>query len=146
MDIKKIWIYDLECYAQLFSATFIDKDSDECRVFYIYKDVDQRKDLFKFLNNEVKGLVGFNVLGYDSQLLEFLFRNPTATTYELRNYSDLIVNSENRKPDVPEWQLKIPHLDLYKIHHFDNKNRRTSLKWCEFMMDLENVEIGRAHV
>lgn len=137
---KKIYIYDLECYHQLFSATFIDRDSDECRVFYIYKDVDQRNELISFLRTEVAALVGFNCLSYDSQLLEFLFRNPGATTFELRNYSDLIVNTEDRRVDVPEWRLSIPHLDLYKIHHFDNKNRRTGLKWCEFMMDLENIE------
>lgn len=137
---KRVWIYDLECYAQLFSATFIDRDSDETRVFWIYKNDDHRKELMDFLRNEVAGLVGYNCINYDSQLLEFLQRNPKATTYELRNYSDLIVNSENRKLDVPEWRLSIPHLDLYKIHHFDNKNRRTGLKWCEFMMDLENIE------
>lgn len=137
---KRIWIYDLECYAQLFSATFIDKNSDETKVFYIYKDIDQRKELFDFLNNEVSKLVGYNVLNYDSQLIEFLYRYPNATTKELRNYSDTIVNGENRQPDIPEYKLRIPHLDLYKIHHFDNKNRRTGLKWIEFMLDLENIE------
>lgn len=136
----KDWIFDLECYSQLFSATFIDKDSDETVVFYIYKDVDQRKQLFDFLDNRVSGLIGYNNLNYDSQLIEFLYRNPTATTQELRNYSDIIVNSENRKLDVPEYRLKIPHLDLYRVHHFDNKNRRTGLKWIEFMLDMENIE------
>jgi len=137
---KKIYVYDLECYPQLFSATFLHKDSDETRVFYIFKEEDQRKDLFNFLNNEVEGLISFNGLNYDSQLIEFLYRNPNATTYELRNYSNQIVNSENRRNDVPEYKLRIPHLDLYKIHHFDNKNRRTGLKWIEFMLDLENIE------
>lgn len=138
--MKRIWIYDLEVYHQLFSATFIDKDSDESRVFFVHKDIDQRIELFEFLNNEVSGLIGYNCINYDSQIIEFLYRNPKATTIELRNYSDVIVNSENRRLDVPEYRLRIPHLDLYKVHHFDNKNRRVGLKWCEFMMDMDNIE------
>jgi hypothetical protein len=31
-------------------------------------------------------------------------------------------------------------MDLFKIHHYDNKNRRVSLKRLEFEMDLENIE------
>lgn len=138
--MKRIWIYDLEVYHQLFSATFIDKDSDESRVFFVHKDIDQRAELFEFLNNEVSGLIGYNCINYDSQIIEFLYRNSKATTAELRNYSDVIVNSENRRLDVPEYRLRIPHLDLYKVHHFDNKNRRVGLKWCEFMMDMDNIE------
>lgn len=139
--MKKIYVYDLECYYNIFTATFIDKDSDETRVFVIYKDRDDRHALFKFLDNEVQGLIGYNCLRYDSQLLEFLYRNKTATTQELRNYSNIIVNSESdNNSDVPEWRLKIPHLDLFKIHHFDNKNRRVALKWCEFGLDMPNIE------
>lgn len=138
--MKKIYVYDIECFYNIFTATFIDKDSDDVRVFVIYKDRDDRQALFKFLDNEVQGLVGYNCINYDSQILEFLFRNKQVTTQELRNYSDLIINSEDRKLDVPEWKLRIPHLDVYKIHHFDNKNRRTSLKWCEFSLDMPNIE------
>ena len=138
--MKKIYVYDIECFYNCFTATFIDKDSDETRVFVIYKDIDQRKQLFEFLRTEVQGLIGFNCLNYDSQILEFLFRNPTVTTKELRNYSDIITSNDRKYPDVSEYYLKIPHLDVYKIHHFDNKNRRTSLKWCEFGMDAINIE------
>lgn len=138
--MKKIYVYDIECFYNCFTATFIDKDSDETRVFVIYKDIDQRKQLFEFLRTEVQGLIGFNCLNYDSQILEFLFRNPTVTTKELRNYSDIITSNDRKYPDVSEYYLKIPHLDVYKIHHFDNKNRRVSLKWCEFGMDAINIE------
>lgn len=138
--MKRIWVYDLEVFYDLFSATFIDRDSDDTRVFYIFKDVDQRSELFNFLNTEVEGLIGYNCLSYDSQILEFLFKKPNASTKELRNYSDIITSSEEKFPDIPEYALRIPHLDLFKIHHFDNKNRGVSLKWCEFAMDLPNIE------
>jgi len=69
-----------------------------------------------------------------------LYRNPACSSLEIRNYAMLITGDNERRPDVPEWKLRIPQLDLFKINHFDNKNRRTGLKWCEFMLDLDNIE------
>jgi hypothetical protein len=124
----------------MFTATFIDRDSEDCRVFVLHEDVNQIKELLRFLDNEVEGLIGYNCLYYDSQILEYLYKNPNATTVNIREYSDVIIDAKDRWPDVPEWGLRISHLDLYKIHHFDNKNRRTSLKWCEYSMDMPNIE------
>ena len=138
--MKRVWCYDIECYSYVFLLVFIDINSDETRVFKVYKEIDEREQLKIFLKNEVSGLVSYNGLNYDSQLLEYIYRNPDFTVQELRNYSDVIVNSENRFPDIPEWKLRIPHLDLYRIHHYDNANRRTSLKWLEYSMDMENIE------
>jgi hypothetical protein len=136
---KKIYIYDLETL-NIFTATFIDRDSDETRVFIYTEDINQIPEMIEFLNNEVAGLVGFNCINFDSQIIEFIYRNPDCTPLDIRNYAMLITSQENNFPDVPEWKLRIPHLDLYKLYHFDNKNKRTSLKWCEYMMDLENIE------
>ena len=33
----------------------------------------------------------------------------------------------------------VPQVDLYKIHHFDNKARTTSLKALEFNMRMDNI-------
>lgn len=136
----KVWVYDIECYRNLFLVVFMDTLSDEIRIFKIYRDIDERKELKKFLETEVKGLIGYNNLNYDSQLIEYIYRNPDFTLQELKNYSDIIINSEERFPDVPEWNLRIPNLDLYRLHHYDNVNKRTSLKWLEYSMDMVNIE------
>jgi predicted HTH transcriptional regulator len=98
--MKHTWIYDLEVFRKIFTATFIHKDTDETRVFVITihdnKIIDDREELFSFLMNEVAGLVGYNNLHYDSQILEYFIKHPKSTTEELRAYSDLIINSENR--------------------------------------------------
>ena len=142
--MKHTWIYDLEVFRKIFTATFIHKDTDETRVFVITihdnKIIDDREELFSFLMNEVAGLVGYNNLHYDSQILEYFIKHPKSTTEELRAYSDLIINSENRRPDYPEWKLSIPQLDLFRALSLSVKAKRTSLKWCEFGMDLENIE------
>lgn len=136
--MKYIWIYDLETL-DIFTATFIQKDSDETKKFVISDAKDERTSLFKFLREEVLGLIGYNSLTFDSQILEYMFKHPYCTVQDIRKYATDTIQQENRFPDVPEWKLSIPQLDLYKINHFDNKNRATSLKWCEFGMDMMNI-------
>lgn len=138
--MKKTWIYDLEVFKEIFTATFIDKDSDETKVFVITKDRDDRKEFFNFLANEVIALIGYNNLHYDSQIIEYFLKNRNATTQQLRDYSDLIILSENRRPDYPEWKLSILQLDLFKALSLSTSAKRTGLKWCEFMLDFPNIE------
>lgn len=135
-----IWIYDLETL-DVFTGTFLHRDTREIVQFVISDKRDDREQLFEFLRSRVKGLIGFNCITFDAQILEYLFRNPSATSWDIRRYAENITSrEEGALPDVPEWKLNIPQLDLYKINHFDNKNRRTGLKWCEFGMDMENIE------
>lgn len=137
--MKRIWVYDLETL-DLFTATFLDRDSDEKRSFVFSKTKDERPEMFEFLSKEVAKLIGYNCLHFDSQILEYMYRYPNCSPDDIRRYAQIITSDNDRRPDVPEWKLRIPHLDLYKVNHFDNKNRRTGLKWCEFMMDLDNIE------
>lgn len=124
----------------IFTATFLDKESNETRIFVIDNELDDKQLMFDFLENEVAGLVGFNSLNFDAQVLEYIYRYPDCTVSDIRRYAQIITSDNDRQLDVPEWKLRHKHLDLYRIHHFDNKNKRTGLKWCQFMMDLENIE------
>lgn len=137
--MKKYWVYDLETLPYLFTATFLDRDSDDVRQFVVSKNKDERKELLKFLKEEVLGLIGYNCIRFDAQILEYIYRHLDFTPEDIRRYA-AIITSDDQLPEVPEWKLRIPHLDLYLINHFDNKNRRVSLKWCEFAMDLPNIE------
>jgi hypothetical protein len=137
--MKKIWIWDLET-VDIFTATFLDKNSDEVRTFVLTDTKNEIPQMLEFLSKEVGGLVGYNSLYFDAQILEYIYRNPFCNARDIKEYANLIINSNERRPDVPEWKLKDKHLDLFKVNHFDNKNRRTGLKWCEFGMDLENIE------
>ena len=137
--MKKVWVYDLETL-DIFTATFIDRDSDETRVFVISKSKDEREQLFAFLKTEVSGLIGYNSVHFDGQVIEYMFRNPNCTPQDIKRYAKIITSEDNRRPDVPEWQFRIPQLDLFRALSLSTKAKRTGLKWCEFMMDLENIE------
>jgi hypothetical protein len=137
--MKRVWVYDLETL-DIFTATFIDRDSDETRVFVISKSKDEREELFSFLKNEVSGLIGYNSVHFDGQIVEYMFRNPNCTPQDIKRYARIITSEDNRRPDVAEWQFRIPQLDLFRSLSLSTKAKRTGLKWCEFMMDLENIE------
>ena len=136
---KRVWVYDLETL-DIFTATFIDRDSDETRVFVISKSKDEREQLFAFLKTEVSGLIGYNSVHFDGQVIEYMFRNPNCTPQDIKRYAKIITSEDNRRPDVAEWQFRIPQLDLFRSLSLSTKAKRTGLKWCEFMMDLENIE------
>lgn len=135
----RVWVYDLETL-DIFTASFIDRDSDETRVFVISKSKDEREELFRFLKEEVSGLIGYNNINFDGQVIEYMFRNPRCTPQDIRRYAQIITSEDNRKPDVPEWAFRIPQLDLFRALSLSTKAKRVGLKWCEFMMDLENIE------
>jgi len=137
--MKKVWFWDLETL-NIFTATFVDRDSDEIRKFVIADYKDEREQLFNFLDNEVLGLIGYNSIYFDAQIIEFLYRHPQATAKEIQNYAIVLTSDNNRRPDVPEWNLKHNHLDLFRALSLSTKAKRVGLKWCEYMLDMINIE------
>lgn len=137
--MKRYWFWDLETLS-IFTATFVDRDSDETRVFIISESRNDRKVLLDFIENQVEGLIGYNSIFFDAQVLEYIIRNPHCTADEIRRYAIIITSEENRRPDVPEWKLRHKHLDLFRALSLSVKAKRTGLKWCEYQMDFENIE------
>ena len=138
--VKKIYVWDLETLPNIFTATFLDKDSDETKVFVISKTRNDKKELFEFLNNEVAGLIGYNSLHFDAQVIEYMYRYPDCTYEDIAKYAQIITGDNDRRPDVPEWRLRHKHLDLFRALSLSTKAKRTGLKWTEFMLDLDNIE------
>lgn len=81
----------------------MDRDTEKIFQFVISSTKDQRKELFEFLDTKVKGLIGFNSIFFDAQVIEFMYRNPEVTVQEIRNYAELITSNNDRKLDVPEY-------------------------------------------
>lgn len=137
---KRVWVFDLETLPEIFTATFLDRDSNDTRTFVISSTKDERIGMFEFLSKEVAGLVGYNSLHFDAQILEYMYKNPTCTVTDISKYCNVIISGNRRRPDVPEWKLRDKHLDLFRALSLSTSAKRTGLKWCEFMMDLENIE------
>lgn len=139
------YIYDIECYPNFFSFRCT-RYSDGAKWCYEISDwCHQGADLFVFLT-QVAGsggrMVGFNNVGYDYPMLHTLMQyQGNVSNAILYNKSQSIIRSENRWENmIWERDRFVPQLDLFMIHHFDNKAKTTSLKLLEFNMMLDNIE------
>jgi hypothetical protein len=137
-------IYDLESYPNFFSASFKCYETKQRARFEISDRVNQSTELIGFLNS-VKDhyrMVGFNNVGYDYLLLHLLMQMGWATAIDLYGRSIAIISADkDEKFNFMVWPSDrfAEQLDLYKIHHFDNVARSTSLKMLEFNMRSPNI-------
>ena len=144
-------IYDIEVYPNVFCATFLEVRTMKIVVFEISEFKDQWVEFQNFLkvcsNNFVRH-VGFNNLAYDYQVIHRMLgqkgRLPHETMYEFtyRINQALFAMTKEEKHEYMIWPSDhvVPQVDLYKIHHFDNDARRTSLKKLEFNMRSKTIQ------
>ena len=88
-------------------------------------------------------MVGFNSIGFDYPILHALCRMGQATARTLYDKAQAIIGAQD---DDNRWmhQVKptdrlVDQLDLFLIHHFDNRARSTGLKVLEFNMRSDNI-------
>lgn len=140
------WIYDEETYPNIFTLAIGAVDESESWVFEISDRRDDSKALRQFLKRLYKNkdrMIGFNNLGFDYPILHEFLANRNAGYKEL--YEKAVDILETQQDDkfkniIPASKQFIKQIDLYKIHHFDNKARATSLKMLEFNMRSDNIE------
>ena len=148
--MKNVIIYDIETMQELFLVVCM-VPGKAGKSFQVSK---WKNELDKFVryteaNNDAYW-VGYNNLRFDSQVVEWILRNYD-NWHELSNLeicsriaqkaADVIHDANyDVFPEYREHELSLKQLDLFKIHHYDNKNRMVSLKRLEFEMDLENIE------
>ena len=140
-------VFDLETYPNCFTLAAV---SAECPVLtWQFEVSDYRDDRMAirqwclWLKQNGQEMVGFNNVGFDYPVLHMLLRNANTTAADLYSKAMSIINSFDGAQRFvhmvyPSDRL-VPQIDLYKIHHFDNKARSTSLKALEFNMRMDNV-------
>lgn len=159
MKFEKVfddWVYDLETYPNIFTFATIFANGKGKRVFEISDRKNEINELLDFLR-KVKSaghrLVGFNNVGFDYPVLHYILEKSKAAIKEKKQlqitaaelYSKVCKMFEQAKFNkfgtaVRGDDVIIPQVDLFKIHHFDNKARMTSLKVLEFNMRSKNIE------
>ena len=136
--------YDIETYPNCFTLAAEDIDSPLRWGFEIsdYRnDTEQLIHWMMWLRDEGARMVGFNNVGFDYPVMHLLLRSGTTVTPAILYQKAMsIIRSENRfEHMVYPSDRFVPQLDLYLIHHFDNKARATSLKALEFNMQMDNI-------
>lgn len=139
--IRNLYIYDLETYPNFFLATFKNVDTGKWYEFEISDRKSDFKLLLKFLKQKQLKLIGFNNINFDYPVLHnTILKNQNKKWSSFEIYSEVEKIVSEKYSSIREKEVIIPQLDLYKIWHYDNKNKSTSLKWLEFALRLENVE------
>lgn len=135
-----MYIYDLETYPNFFLASFKDLKTEKYIEFEISDRINEIKELRVFLSQKKLRLIGFNNINFDYPVLHntILKNNKDWSSYDIYKEVQNIINAEYSS--IWDNLVKIPQLDLYRIWHYDNKNKRTSLKWLEFAMRMDNIE------
>ena len=148
--MKNVIIYDIETMQELFLVVCM-VPGKAGKSFQVSKWKNQLDAFVRYTEaNSDAYWVGYNNLRFDSQVVEWILRNYNQW-HELTNLeicariaqkaADVIHDANyDVFPEYREHELSLKQLDLFKIHHYDNKNRMVSLKRLEFELDLENIE------
>lgn len=142
---NELYGYDIETYPNIFTLA-AERESDGQKWFF---EISTRRydavELVAFLNairNSKGRMVGFNNNGFDYPIIHLVMTVPGINYPDLYDKCQAIINSAHNDWSHVMWpsdQL-IPQIDLFKIHHFDNKARSTGLKMLEFNMRSPNIK------
>lgn len=143
----RYYTYDLETFFNCFLFAGKFEDSSEVRVYEISSRRNDREALLQWLNyigNTQAIMVGFNSLSFDYPILHQLLVEPYVfDAQKAHALAQQIIGTQTyglNPHAIPMRERLLPQLDLVKVNHFDNRNKRTSLKALQFAMRSDSVE------
>lgn len=152
------WVWDIETFPNCFTFCAVYANGNGIRVFEISDRKNEVEQLLEFLRNvKLHGhrLVGFNSVGFDYPVLHHILEKARSakkdnkplkvTAKEIYKVAMKLIESQGDEDKkfsnaIRDKDVIIPQVDLYLIHHFNNRARSTSLKMLEVNMRSEEVE------
>jgi hypothetical protein len=142
------YIFDIETYPNVFLFSGKWRGSSQpVQTFEISNRRNDKSQILQFLtylkdSNAI--MTGFNNLGFDWPILQDLINSPY-TFDALKAYqicSQIIGSGDTRNLQwtVPYNDRYVTQLDLWKMNHFDNATKRTSLKALQCAMRSQSIE------
>lgn len=154
--IEKDYLYDLETFPNAFTMSIIHSDGRHKKTFEVSDRKNQTEEILnclRYLKSNKCRMVSFNGLGFDYPVLHSILSHAIVAK---KNGEEFVIDAgevyktamkqiESFKGEgfgntIPTADILIKQVDLYKIHHFDNKAKSTSLKMLEFNMRSDNIE------
>ena len=147
------YVMDYETLSNCFIGVFESVKSEDRHVFVCHESRNDIQKLIEFLEHNMsynEWHVSFNGLGFDSQITEHIIRNSSMllsmTGEEIANFlyekTQEVIYRSNRKEflEFSQRDLHIKQVDVYKLNHWDNPAKRSSLKWIQYTMDWQNIQ------
>lgn len=149
---NQIWLYDIETLKSCFTYTAINIETSEIKQFVLHKDLFQLVDLIKHLR-ECEKQIGFNNESFDYPIIHYLliaYKTISLNAYSREFVIDMLYREAQRIIEVNTYttfsttainykEVLIPQVDLFKMWHYNNAARSTSLKALEISMNYPNV-------
>ncbi len=146
---RNVWVMDVETLASCFTYTGYNIDTAEIVQYVLHKDRFELQQLVEHLNS-CKGHIGFNNINFDYPIIHYILKNilgasnRTSVVQAIYKEAQRIIEEQNKQEfntiiAIKQQDVKIPQLDLFKIWHYNNKARSTSLKALEISMNYPNV-------
>ena len=143
---------DYETLSNCFIAVFEDIKSEEREIFIIHESKNDLVPFLTFLMRNIKHNewhVSFNGLGFDSQITEYFLTNGhdllEMSGDEIARFiyskAQYVIQKQRDGEflDFSPRDLQIRQIDVFKLNHWDNPAKRSSLKWIQYTMDWINI-------
>lgn len=151
--MKQHWVYDFETLSNCFIAVFEHYMTEERRIFVVHELQNDLPAFIDFLKESKRGkswFISFNGNSFDNQIVEYVLRNasiflqssPDDIAKAIYAKAQEIIQGQNARqwPEYSEKDFQISQVDLFKMNHWDNPNKRSSLKWIQFAIDWHNIQ------
>ena len=146
------WVMDYETLKNCFVGVFTHYKTDETKIFIICKLQNDYEKFIKFLKENIDNNewhISYNGIAFDAQVTHSIIKNNKnlnlmdgeAIAEEIYTYAQETIKRSNNQEfqEFPEWQMSIKQIDVFKLNHWDNPAKRSSLKWIEYTMDWDNI-------
>ena len=151
------WVMDYETLKNCFVAVFKHYKTEETKIFVISPLRNDYTEFISFLKENIKNKewhISYNGLAFDAQVTHNILKHHKDWKDEdgidldghlvaniIYTYAQRAITKSNNREfqDFPEWEMKIPQIDVFKLNHWDNPAKRSSLKWIEYTMDWDNI-------
>ena len=139
------WVMDYETLKNCFVAVFTHYKSEETKIFSICKLQNDYEKFIKFLKQNIKNNewhISYNGLAFDAQITHNVIKNHKnlklmdgeSIAEEIHGYAQKAINRSNNREfqEFPEWEMTIKQIDVFKLNHWDNVAKMSSLKWIQY--------------
>ena len=146
------WVMDYETLSNCFVGVFKHYKTDETHIFSICKLQNDYIKFSEFLKQNLENNewhISYNGLAFDAQITHniikehenLLLMDGESIAEEIYGYAqEAIKRSNNREfQTFAEWHMTIKQIDVFKLNHWDNMAKLSSLKWIQYSMDWDNI-------